>query len=113
MKKSTLLLLVLFGSFTSFAQDKENDSLERNSNWIIEAHVGNIKGVKPYSEGYFSSKPNSFFGQWEPNSFSLGARYLIGEIFSVKLVRDTIVLEIITPKVKALVLMLDHLICDK
>ena len=84
MKKSTLLLLVLFGSFTSFAQDKENDSLERNSNWIIEAHVGNIKGVKPYSEGYFSSKPNSFFGQWEPNSFSLGARYLIGEIFSVK-----------------------------
>lgn len=84
MKKSTFLLLVLFGSFSSFAQDKEKDSLERNSNWIIEASVGNIKGVKPYSDGYFSSKPNSFFGQWEPNSFSIGARYLMGEVFSVK-----------------------------
>ncbi len=87
MKKSTLILLLFIGSFTSFAQDKEKDSMytgERNSNWIIEASVGNIKGVKPYSEGYFSSKANSFFGQWEPNSFSLGARYLMGEVFSVK-----------------------------
>ena len=86
MKKSTLLLLVLFGSFTSYAQDKVKDSLERNSNWIIEASVGNVKGVKPYNSNglYFSSKANGFFGQWEPNSFSLGARYLMGEIFSVK-----------------------------
>ena len=83
MKKSTLLLLLLVGSFSTLAQE-EKDSLDRNSNWIIEASVGNIKGVKPYSEKYFSSKANGFFGQWEPNSFSLGARYLMGEVFSVK-----------------------------
>ena len=83
MKKSTLLLLLLVGSFSALAQE-EKDSLGRNSNWIIEASVGNIKGVKPYSEKYFSSKANGFFGQWEPNSFALGARYLMGEVFSVK-----------------------------
>jgi len=86
MKKSTLALLIVFGSLTSYAQDKENDSLQRNSNWILEASVGNVKGVKPYNSSglYFSSKANSFFGQWEPNSFSIGARYLMGEVFSVK-----------------------------
>jgi OOP family OmpA-OmpF porin len=87
MRKNTLLLLALFGTITSFAQDKEKDDSEsgvRHSNWILEAHVGNIKGVKPYNENYFSSKPNGVFGQWEPNSFSIGARYLVGEIFSVK-----------------------------
>lgn len=86
MKKITLLLLILLVSFTSYAQDKENDSLGRNSNWIIEASVGNVKGVKPYNENgkYFSSKANGFFGQWEPNSFSLAGRYLMGEVFSVK-----------------------------
>lgn len=62
-----------------------NDTLtERRNNWAIEGSVGHIKGVKPYSQGYFSSKPNGYFGQWEPNSFSLGLRYLIGDIFSVK-----------------------------
>jgi len=86
MKKSTLVLLSVIGSFASFAQDKEKDSLARNNNWILEASVGNIKGVNPYNSNglYFSSKANTLFGQWEPNSFSIGARYLMGEIFSVK-----------------------------
>lgn len=85
MKKSTLLILVILNSFSLLAQDiPKNDSLKRKSNWIIEAMVGNIKGVKPYSEQYFSSKSNSYFGQWKPNSFSLGGRYLMGEVFSVK-----------------------------
>ena len=88
MKKSTLLLLVLFGTISSFAQEKDEkenkESGVRSSNWILEASAGNIKGVKPYAEKYFSSKPDGVFGQWEPNSFSLGGRYLMGEIFSVK-----------------------------
>ena len=83
MKKSTILLLILICSFNSIAQE-ENDTLKRNNNWILEASVGNVKGVKPYSDKYFSSKANSFFGQWEPNSFSIGGRYLMGEVFSVK-----------------------------
>ena len=87
MRKSTLLLLALFGTVSSFAQDdkpKDDESGVRNSNWIIEGSVGNIKGLKPYNEKYFSAKPNGLFGQWEPNSFSIGGRYLVGEIFSVK-----------------------------
>lgn len=86
MKKITLLALTLC-SFASFAQDKDQkkeDTSGRNSNWILEGSVGNIKGVKPYADSYFSSKPNGVFGQWEPNSFSLGARYLVGEVFSFK-----------------------------
>ncbi len=92
MRKSILLMLLTFVTFTAFAQNngknlkKKTNRIdsEKNSNWIIEAIVGNIKGVKPYNEKYFSSKANSYFGQWEPNSFSLGGRYLMGDIFSVK-----------------------------
>ncbi|MES2747945.1 MAG: OmpA family protein [Bacteroidota bacterium] len=85
MKKITLLAVAFYSSLASFAQeDKKDETGGRKSNWILEASVGNIKGVKPYAETYYSSKPNGFFGQWEPNSFSLGGRYLVGEIFSVK-----------------------------
>lgn len=85
MKKS-LLLLALCGSMVSFAQEekKAEQPAGRSTNWIIEGSVGNIKGVKPYMDTYFSSKPNGYFGQWEPNSFSAGARYLVGEVFSIK-----------------------------
>lgn len=85
MKKSTLLVVGLFCSLAAFSQKEEKkETSGRNSNWIIEASVGNIKGVKPYADSYFSSKPNGVFGQIEPNSFSLGGRYLMGEVFSVK-----------------------------
>jgi OmpA-OmpF porin, OOP family len=85
MKKITLFLLTLLTSTLINAQDEQkNDTLDRKNNWIIEASVGSIKGVKPYGEGYFSSKTNGYFGQLRPNSFSIGGRYLMGEIFSVK-----------------------------
>lgn len=85
MKKITLVLLAL-SSFASFSQEekKEETSGARSSNWILEASVGHIKGVKPYADSYFSSKPNGVFGQLEANSFSVGARYLVGEILSFK-----------------------------
>ena len=86
MKKITLLLLIFITSNIVNAQDKDKNkpTSERNNKWILEASIGNIKGVKPYSPGYFSNKSNSYFGSIKPNSFSLGGRYIVGEIFSVK-----------------------------
>jgi OOP family OmpA-OmpF porin len=85
MKKSTLLLVGLFSSFVAFSQNEsKQDNSERNSNWILEGSIGNIKGLKPYAENYFSSKSSGVFGQWEPNSFAIGGRYLMDEVFSVK-----------------------------
>lgn len=93
MKRTVCFVLCLFALNNVNAQNKKiekkptnvKDTLqERNNNWAIEAGVGNIKGVKPYSDGYYSSKPNAYFGQWSPNSYSIGLRYLVGDIFSVK-----------------------------
>lgn len=85
MKKITFLILVSLSFYTSRAQEKSTtDTIAKRNNWIIEGSVGHIKGVKPYSEGYFSSKTNGYFGQLRPNSFSLGARYIMSDIFSVK-----------------------------
>jgi OOP family OmpA-OmpF porin len=80
-----LAFIALNGANAQNNKQKVKDTLvERNSNWVVEASAGHIKGVKPYSYGYYSSKPNGYFGQWEPNSYSIGLRYLVGDIFSVK-----------------------------
>jgi OOP family OmpA-OmpF porin len=85
MKKITFLILLSLTFFASVAQEKSTtDSIVKKNNWIIEGSVGHIKGIKPYSEGYFSSKTNGYFGQLKPNSFALGARYIMSDIFSVK-----------------------------
>ncbi len=89
MKKITLvsLLLLVAGSLTVTAQDKtvKKDSISSQYNkWTIEATVGQAKGVKPYMTGYYSSDSHTFIGKPQANSFSLGARYMIGPKFGFK-----------------------------
>lgn len=86
MKKITLVVLAACSSFVGFSQEEKKQETPgaRSNNWILEGAVGHIKGVKPYADSYFSSKPNGVFGQLEANSFSFGARYLLGEVLSFK-----------------------------
>ena len=62
MKKITLLSLLLTSSMSVLAQEnevkKDTASSEYNK-WTIEATVGQAKGVRPYSIGYFSSDPGT------------------------------------------------------
>lgn len=87
MKKITLLSLLLTSSLSVLAQEnkvkKDTASSEYNK-WTIEATVGQAKGVRPYSAGYFSSDPGSFLGKPQANGYSLAARYMFSPVFGIK-----------------------------
>lgn len=82
MKKITLLSLLLISSLSIKAQDKTTSDY---NHWTIEATVGQAKGVKPYTTGYFSSDSRTFLGKPQANSFSLSGRYMFGPKFGLKL----------------------------
>ncbi|MBY0485650.1 MAG: OmpA family protein [Flavobacteriaceae bacterium] len=87
MKKITLVSLLLVTTISVNAQDKEvkKDTASSDFNkWTIEATVGQAKGVKPYSKGYYSGDPVTFLGKPQANSFSVAARYMISPKFGVK-----------------------------
>jgi OOP family OmpA-OmpF porin len=81
----TIIFLFISGIFIH-AQENKNTIKSKNeiNNWTIEAFVGQGKGVNPYSTGYYSSNPDSFFGSIQANDFSLGFRYMINQKFGVK-----------------------------
>jgi len=87
MKKITLLSLLLASTASVLAQKNEvkKDTTPSDYNkWTIEATVGQAKGVRPYSLGYYSSDPGTFFGKPQANSFSLAGRYMFSPIFGLK-----------------------------
>src|SRR6476620_1679959 len=92
MKKSLLLLsfavLVVPNVFAQTedskeAKDAQADRLEYNR-WTIELVAGQAKGTKPFTSGYYSSNPDTFFGSFKFNSFGLGARYMFSPKFGLK-----------------------------
>lgn len=89
MKKFTLLLLLLASSSYVFSQEiekKQDESFDSQTfnKWTIEATAGQAKGIRPYLKDYFSSKPGSFFGGVQLNSYSLAARYMFSPVFGVR-----------------------------
>ncbi|MBC7523626.1 MAG: OmpA family protein [Flavobacterium sp.] len=97
MKKITLsFLLVLVFNF-SFAQkiqkadfngDKKRSynkaSFDSINKWTLELSVGQSKGVRPYSEGYYSGNPNRFFGDAQLNNYNIGIRHMLTPKFGLK-----------------------------
>lgn len=86
MKTISTIIFFFVSCIVLHAQDKKSNvkSTNETNNWTIEANVGHGKGVNPYSIGYYSSNPNSFFGSIQANDFSLGFRYMINQKFGVK-----------------------------
>jgi OOP family OmpA-OmpF porin len=87
-----VLVAVLTVSF-SYAQDApKDDSKEGNdtgekkdyNKWTVEVTAGRSLGTQPYSPGYYSFNPNSFFTDVEINSFSVGVRYMLSPQFGFK-----------------------------
>ncbi len=86
MKTISTITCLYVSCMFLYAQDKKTSVKTTNeiNNWTIEANIGQGKGVNPYSTGYYSSNPNSFFGSIQANDFSLGFRYMINQKFGVK-----------------------------
>ena len=53
--------------------------------WSIEASVGQTKGLRPYSVGYYSSNPDKLFGQVNINTYELAGRCMFNPKFGLKL----------------------------
>lgn len=85
MKKLLLSIVsITLLSYSSYAQENEIKDDEYNK-WSIEFNVGQSKGIKPYSVGYFSSDPNKNWGSIAVNHFSGGVRYMFSPKFGLKL----------------------------
>ena len=98
MKRQLLLLLICLTTLSINAQNgpkksaaktpvkteakpSTNDTLNK---WSFEINVGQSKGVKPYSTGYFSSNPEQTLGSIRINYYNVGARYMISPKFGIK-----------------------------
>ncbi|MBD3581032.1 OmpA family protein [Flavobacterium selenitireducens] len=90
MRKNLLLLsfgLLTFAQVSAQnenAEDKEVSVDDMYNKWTIEAGVGQARGMRPYSEGYSSSDPNSVLGSLDLNTYNLGVRYMISPKFGFK-----------------------------
>ena len=58
-----------------------NDTINR---WTLEFSVGQSKGVNPYTQGYFSSNPNSYFGNPQVSHFGIAGRYMFSPIMGLR-----------------------------
>jgi OOP family OmpA-OmpF porin len=85
--KNFIFFAILFNTFSFYSQTDSNviDSSNVNYNrWTIELAAGQLKGVAPYADGYFSSNPGSLFGSIDVNSFSLATRYAFSPKFGIR-----------------------------
>jgi OmpA-OmpF porin, OOP family len=82
--KIKLIIAILLQATFAVAQNDENES-NNYDHWSIELNVGNNKGVKPYSTGYFSSNPNNYFNFNGVHHFDLGIRYMLSTNFGAKI----------------------------
>lgn len=73
----------VYSQETEKKEDEASDSQTLNR-WTIEATVGQAKGIRPYMKDYFSSKPGSFFGGVQVNSYSFAARYMFSPVFGIR-----------------------------
>ncbi len=96
MKRILLVItLALLTSNSSFAQRKQRTEEELQplvkakdtatfNLWTIELSLGQSKGVRPYTPGYFSSNANSELGSIKANNISLAFRYMLSSKFGFK-----------------------------
>ncbi len=87
MKTIRFLFIILFGLNYSFSQ-KQVDSTVSNLNnyrWKLDIGFGESRGIRPYSEGNFSSNSQKILGVLDINSITLGATYTQSSLLAFKL----------------------------
>ena len=87
MKKNILIIFALLSFFYGNAQivvDTTGVLKDSYNRWSVEFDLGQSKGGKPYSEGYYGSDPNTFLGGFQLNHYGLGLRYMLSPKFGLK-----------------------------
>lgn len=90
--KNNIFSLILFVFlFNSFAQENVQDKVVNGdlyNKWSLEANVGISKGIRPFTDSYFSSNPNKYLNINNLNYYRFGVRYMFNDKFGVKLAVD-------------------------
>lgn len=84
---SLALLTINFGySQKEEIKDAKDPGERKNYNkWTIELVAGQSKGIRPFTDGYYSSNTTSnFLAALKMNTFSLGVRYMFSAKFGLK-----------------------------
>ncbi len=96
MNRSLLVLSIALLTLTSsYAQRRQRTEEELKplvkakdtatfNTWTIEASIGQSKGVRPFTPGYFSSDPDAEFGSVKANNLNIGVRYMMSPKFGFK-----------------------------
>lgn len=94
MKKNILLIASLLMFSLSFSQEentRETDTAVaqvatlNNYRWRIEIGTGESRGLRPFSDGHFSSNSQKALGVIDINSFTVGATYTFSELLGFRL----------------------------
>ncbi len=85
--KILCLGLLLSPLISTFAQEADNDTIERHryNHWSVELNAGQNKPIKPFGDGYYASKPNTYFYFNGIEHYDIGARYMFSNVFGLKL----------------------------
>ena len=83
MKKRMLVVVVAFIATYTYAQDERNEK-DLYNHWSIELNVGQNRPIRPFSTGYFTSKPNTYFYFNGVEHYDLGGRYMFSNFFGLK-----------------------------
>jgi len=85
--KKIFLVATLINYVFLFSQKNlklQDSSITNYNKWTVEISAGQLKGISPYADGYYSSNPGNFFGSIDVNSFSIGGRYSFSTKFGIK-----------------------------
>jgi OOP family OmpA-OmpF porin len=85
MMKFLYLGLLLASVLSTFAQETENDTIDRHNfnHWSVELNLGQNIPIKPFGNGYYASKP-TFFNFNGVGHYDIGVRYMFSNVFGLK-----------------------------
>lgn len=86
--KNIKLLLFLFVAFNySFSQKKIDSTIATSNNyrWKLDFGIGDSRGIRPFSDGFYSSNSRKKLGTINLNSVNIGATYTYSKFLGFKL----------------------------
>jgi OOP family OmpA-OmpF porin len=83
MKKRIITALFASIAIGTCAQEEKN---EKNfyKHWSVELNIGQNRALRPFSSGYFTSKPNTYFNFNGVAHYDIGTRYMFSPLFGLK-----------------------------
>ena len=83
MKKRIILVVVTIIATYTYAQKEKSDK-DLYKHWSIELNIGQNRPIEPFSTGYFTSKPNTYFYFNGIEHYDFGGRYMFSNFFGLK-----------------------------